>query len=66
MEDKCKPCYGISCPHWRACFPQFQNDIKELDEEIKKLKIENIGLVAENEILKGQLKKYGCQLFTKE
>ena len=34
-SGECEPCYGISCPHWAQCFPQFRGDVKALDEKNK-------------------------------
>ena len=48
MKDKCKPCWGISCPHWMVCFPELETDIKELDEKIKQLKIKLTEIEKEN------------------
>jgi len=31
----CTPCYGLSCPHWAQCFPQFKEEIKQLEAENK-------------------------------
>jgi len=39
-NEECEDCYGLSCPHWRQCFPEMRLDVDELQAANKTLRVE--------------------------